>query len=125
MLNKEAIPCQESAGLISVRIFAAQLNEACQVLMEGVGTMSDIDKTMRVGLGQNLGPFEMADKIGIDRVVRWMENLYREFGDRKYKPSPAIKRLFRAAELGRKAQKGFYCYDEHGNKLCVNSTFDK
>jgi len=117
MLNKEAIPCEESAGLISVRIFAAQLNEACQVLMEGVGSMGDIDKTMRIGLGQNLGPFEMADKIGLDKVNRWMENLYNEFGDRKYLANPLLKRLVRANHLGRISNIGFYKYDESGKKI--------
>lgn len=117
MLGKEAILCEESPGLVSVRVFVAQLNEACEVLMEGVSSMEDIDKTMRVGLGQALGPFEMADKIGLDKVNRWMENLYNEFGDKKYVASPIIKRLVRAHQLGRVSQKGFYRYDEDGKKI--------
>lgn len=117
MLGREAIPCEESPGLVSVRVFVAQLNEACEVLMEGVTTMNDIDKTMRIGLGQTLGPFEMADKIGLDKVNRWMENLYNEFGDKKYIASPIIKRLVRAQHLGRFSGKGFYNYDETGKKI--------
>ena len=117
MLGKEAIPCEESPGLVSVRVFVAQLNEACEVLMEKVATMEDIDKTMRIGLGQVLGPFEMADKIGLDKVNRWMENLYNEFGDKKYMASPLIKRLVRAHQLGRITGKGFYKYDENGKKI--------
>lgn len=116
MLGKEAIACEESAGLISVRIFVAQLNEACEVLMEGVGSMEDIDKTMKIGLGQNLGPFEMADKIGLDKINRWMENLYREFGDKKYLANPLLKRLVRANHLGRISNFGFYQYDKSGKK---------
>jgi 3-hydroxybutyryl-CoA dehydrogenase len=122
MLDMEPIACEESPGLISIRIFAAQLNEACSVLMEGVASLEDIDKTMRTGMGQTLGPFEMADKIGLDKVLRWMENLYSEFGDTKYKASPVIKRRVRAQQLGRMTGKGFYCYDEEGNKLSVNIT---
>lgn len=110
MLGKEGIACKESPGLISVRIFISQLNEACQVLMEGVATIEDIDKTMRIGLGQTLGPFETADKIGLDKVSRWMENLYAEFGDRKYIAPPIIKQLVRANQLGRMTGKGFYSY---------------
>ncbi len=117
MLEKEAILCEESPGLVSVRVFVAQLNEACEVLMEGVSTMESIDMTMRIGLGQTLGPFEMADKIGLDKVNRWMENLYNEFGDKKYIASPIIKRLVRAHQLGRLSGKGFYSYDENGKKL--------
>lgn len=116
MLGKEAIQVQESPGLISVRIFVALLNEACEVLMERVGSMEDIDKTMRIGLGLTLGPFETADKIGLDKVKRWMENLYNEFGDKKYMASPIIKRLVRANQLGRINGKGFYKYDESGKK---------
>lgn len=117
MLDREAILCEESPGLVSVRVFVAQLNEACEVLMEGVATMEDIDKTMRIGIGQTLGPFEMADKIGLDKVNRWMENLYNEFGDKKYIASPIIKRLVRAQQLGRISGKGFYIYDEEGKKI--------
>jgi 3-hydroxybutyryl-CoA dehydrogenase len=116
MIGKEPIPVDESPGLISVRVFVAQLNEACGVLMERVGTLEDIDKTMRIGLGQVLGPFEMADKIGLDKVMRWMENLYNEFGDKKYMASPIIKRLVRANNLGRISGKGFYIYGENGKK---------
>ena len=113
MIGKEAVPCKESAGLLSVRLFAVQLNEACEVLMEDVGTMEDIDKTMRVGLGQILGPFEMADKMGLDKVVRWMENLYQEFGDKKYVASPILRRLVRSNQLGRVTGSGFYVYDKN------------
>ncbi len=116
MIGKEPILVDESPGLISVRIFVAQLNEACEVLMEGVGSLEDIDKTMRIGLGQVLGPFEMADKIGLDKVMRWMENIYNEFGDKKYMASPIIKRLVRANHFGRLSGKGFYNYKEDGKK---------
>jgi 3-hydroxybutyryl-CoA dehydrogenase len=116
MIDKEPILVEESPGLISIRVYVAQLNEACEVLMEGVGSMVDIDKTMKIGLGQVLGPFEMADKIGLDKVLRWMENLYNEFGDKKYIGSPIIKRLVRSKNLGRLTGKGFYKYDENGKR---------
>ena len=119
MLGKIVIHVEESPGLISVRIFVALVNEACEVLMEGVGSMEDIDITMRVGIGMTLGPFELADKIGLDKVMRWMENLYNEFGDKKYIASPVIKRLVRANQLGRINGKGFYRYDENGKKISI------
>jgi 3-hydroxybutyryl-CoA dehydrogenase len=64
-----------------------------------------------------LGPFEFADKVGIDKLVRWMDNLYREFGDMKYKANPYMRKLYRANRLGRKTGEGFYKYDESGNKI--------
>ncbi len=116
MLGKTFIPVEESPGLISVRVFVALLNEACEVLMERVGKLEDIDETMKIGLGLSLGPFEMADKVGLDKVVSWMENLYQEFGDKKYIAAPILKRLVRANQLGRITCKGFYNYDEEGRK---------
>jgi 3-hydroxybutyryl-CoA dehydrogenase len=119
MLGKIFIPVEESPGLISVRMFVALVNEACEILMEGVSTKDDIDLTMRVGLGMSLGPFELADKVGLDKVMRWMENLYQEFGDKKYIASPIIKRYVRANQLGRITGKGFYKYDENGKKISI------
>ena len=117
MLGKVLVPVQESPGLISIRLFVTMVNEACEILMEGVGSKSDIDTTMRIGLGLALGPFELADKVGLDKVERWMDNLYGEFGDIKYKASPIIKRHVRAHQYGRISGKGFYDYDESGRKI--------
>ena len=117
MLGKVLVPVQESPGLISIRLFVTMVNEACEILMEGVGTKADIDTTMRIGLGLSLGPFELADKVGLDKVERWMDNLYGEFGDIKYKASPIIKRHVRAHQYGRLSGKGFYEYDESGRKI--------
>lgn len=84
MVNRQAIPVEESAGLISIRLYTALLNEACEVLLEGVGAMVDIDTVWKVGFGMRFGPFELADILGIDKINRWMENLYSEFGDPRY-----------------------------------------
>lgn len=121
LIGKTAIPVQESPGLVTARLFVSFISEACHVLMERVSDMESIDYAMRHGIGMPLGPFEMADKIGLDRVIRWMENLYEEFGDNKYKPSPILKRLVRAGYLGRKTHKGFYAYDENGQKISANN----
>jgi len=120
MIKKEAIPVVESPGNISTRLIIPLINEACEVLMEGIGEMEHIDKVMRVGFSMQLGPFEMADKMGLDKVHVWMENLYEEFGDKKYKASPLIKKLVRANQLGRRTGRGFYIYDESGKKIINN-----
>ncbi len=117
MIGKTLVQVQESPGLISIRLFVTMVNEACEILMEGVASKADIDTTMRVGLGLSLGPFELADKVGLDKVERWMDNLYGEFGDIKYKASPVIKRHVRAHQYGRSNGKGFYNYDETGRKI--------
>ncbi len=117
LIKRISIPVEESPGLISVRIFVALINEACEVLMEGVSSVKGIDLAMRDGYGLPLGPFEMADKIGLDKVVRWMDNLFNEFGNMKYKPSPNLKKLVRANRLGRITGHGFYKYDSEGKKI--------
>ena len=115
LINRDVIPVEESAGIISVRLFVTLLNEACYALMEGVAAMRDIDKTMEIGLGMRFGPFVTADYIGLEHVVKLMDNLYEEFGQYKYKPAPILKRLVRAKRLGRDTKAGFYTYDDKGN----------
>ncbi len=117
LINRKIVPVQESAGLVSVRIFVVLLNEACEILMEGISNIEDIDRTMKVGFGMRLGPFELADKMGLDKILRWMDNIYNEFGDIRYKPNPYLRKLVRAKHLGIEAGDGFYKYDEKGNRI--------
>jgi 3-hydroxybutyryl-CoA dehydrogenase len=85
--------------------------------MEGVSSMDCIDNTMRACFNMPLGPFEFADKVGLDKILRWMENLFGEFGISRYVASPLIKKLVRANRLGRETGIGFYTYDQDGNKI--------
>ncbi len=117
MINKTPVLVEESSGLISVRIVSTMINEACDVFMEGVSSLESIDLTMKNYFGLISGPFELADKIGLDKIQSWMDELYNEFGYMKYKTSPLIKRLVRANHLGRKTLRGFYQYDKNGKRL--------
>jgi 3-hydroxybutyryl-CoA dehydrogenase len=112
MIERKAIIINESPGHISTRLIVTLINEACELLLEGVSSVESIDKTMKQGYGMQFGPFELADRIGLDKVVKWMDNLYQEYGLMKFKASPVIKRLSRANYLGKKAGKGFYRYEE-------------
>ncbi|HHN48198.1 MAG TPA: 3-hydroxyacyl-CoA dehydrogenase family protein, partial [Bacteroidales bacterium] len=112
MIGKKLIHVNESSGNVSTRMLVPIINEACEILMEGVATVDDIDEIMRETSGLQNGPFEMADIIGLDKVLKWMENLYTEFGEQKYKPSPIIKRLVRANLMGRRTHEGFYIYND-------------
>lgn len=120
LIGKKVVPVKEAPGIISTRLFVPLINEACEILMEGVGSLEDIDLTMKVGYGLPLGPFEMADKIGLDKILRWCENLYDEYGDLKYKASPLLKKLVRSYQWGRRTGKGFYEYNKDGMKTNVN-----
>ena len=124
LLGKNVVPVKESPGLLSTRLIVPFINEACEVLMEGVGKMEDIDTTMKVGFGLPLGPFEMADKIGLDKILRWCENLYDEFGDIKYKSSPLLKKLVRANQWGRRTGQGFYMYNQDGIRTGKNPSLE-
>lgn len=124
LIGKKVVHVKESPGIISTRLFVPLINEACEILMEGVGTMEDIDLTMKVGFGLPLGPFEMADKIGLDKILRWCENLYDEYGDLKYKASPLLKKLVRANQWGRRTGKGFYEYNKDGMKITNNISLE-
>jgi len=116
MIGKKVIPVNESPGNISTRMIIPFVNEACSLLMEGVASVEQIDETMREASGHLMGPFEMADTIGLDKLHRWMDNLYDEFGDLRYKPSPIIKRLVRAGMMGQRTGEGFYKWTEKGKQ---------
>jgi len=119
LMNRKIVPVQESAGLVSVRIYVVLLNEACEILMEGISNIEDIDQTMKIGFGMRLGPFELADKMGLDKVLRWMDNIYNEFGDIRYKPNPYLRKLVRAKHFGIESGDGFYKYDENGKRVVL------
>ncbi len=112
MIQKKPITLHESAGHISSRLIVTIINEACEALMEGVASVQCIDTTMKMGFGMMFGPFEMADQIGLDKLLKWMDNLFAEFGTQQFKASPILKRLVRAGYLGKKTEKGFYKYQD-------------
>ena len=117
LINYQYVPVVESSGLVSIRLFLIQLNEACSMLMEGIATTEDIDRIMNIGFGHRQGLFRIADKLGIEKIVKLMENLYDEYGHVKYKPSPLLLRMYRAKHLGVHTGKGFFNYDESGNLI--------
>lgn len=112
MVEKTPITINESPGHISSRLIVPLINEACDLIMEGVSSVQCIDLTMKMGYGLLYGPFELADRIGLDKLLKWMDNLYAEFGNHQYKPSPLIKRLVRAGYYGKKNGRGFYKYED-------------
>ncbi len=122
-INKKIIEVEESPGLITVRLVAPLLNKACRILLEGVAKMEKIDIAMKQSLNIPLGPFEMADKIGIKKVIRWLDTLYDEFGDTQYKASPILKKLSRSNQTGRAARIGFYEYTKHGEIIKPSKLF--
>lgn len=109
-LGKEPVEVQESPGFVVNRLLVPMMNEAFNLLMEGVATPQDIDKAMKLGTNMPMGPFELADYTGLDIGLDVMEVLYRETGDPKFRPSPLLRKYVRAGRLGRKTGRGVYDY---------------
>jgi len=116
-LGKTAVEVFEYPGGITTRVIVALVNEAMYVLMEGVATAESIDAAVRLGYNFPVGPLGLADQIGLDEMIAWMEGLFRELGDQKYRPCPLLRKLVRAGHLGVKTGRGFFLYDEHGKRL--------
>lgn len=110
----------ESNGNVSMRLMVAMLNEACQILLERVSSLEEIEETFTVIYGQRFGIFHMADFIGIERIVTLMEAMFNDFGEKRYKPNPLLWKLYRSNQLGLRTGKGFYVYDENGQSVSVN-----
>ena len=85
--------------------------------MEGVASAEDIDEAMKLGFGFNVGPLTLADMMGLDVVMSWMENLIHELSEHKYNPCPLLRKMVRAGHLGVKSGKGFFEYNKEGNKI--------
>lgn len=116
-LDKTVVTVHEYPGYVTTRIVVPMLNEAMHVLMEGIATAEDIDTAMKLGYGLTVGPLALADMMGLDEVMKWMENLLHELSDHKYNPCPLLRKLVRAGHLGKKSGQGFFRYDEEGNKI--------
>jgi len=109
-LGKEAVEVREAPGFVVNRLLVPMMNEAFNLLLEGVATAEDIDKAMKLGTNMPMGPFELADFTGLDIGLDTMETLFRETGDGKFRPSPLLRQYVRAGRLGRKTGKGVYDY---------------
>ncbi|HUQ06175.1 MAG TPA: 3-hydroxybutyryl-CoA dehydrogenase [Kofleriaceae bacterium] len=115
--GKTTIGARDIPGFIVNRVLIPLLNEACYALYEGLGSASDIDTGVKLGLNHPMGPLELADLIGLDTVLAIAGVLHHELGDDKYRPCPLLRQHVAAGWLGRKTGRGFYTYDAGGNRV--------
>jgi len=111
LLEKVPIKVFEMPGFVTTRVVLPLVNEAIHVVMEGVASAAEVDLAMKLGYDFRNGPLEWADRVGLDRILNWMQHLYHESGEPRFRPCPLLKRLVRAGLLGAKSGRGFFTYD--------------
>jgi len=116
-LGKTVIESRDYPGFLVNRMLGPFINEAVFALMDGTGSAEHIDTGAKLGLNHPMGPLELSDFIGNDVMLNVMDVLYRGFGDPKFRAAPLLRQMVAAGHLGRKTGRGFYRYDEQGNKI--------
>ncbi len=108
-MGKDTVLCKkDSPGFIVNRVLVPALTEATLLLEEGVADKEDIDKAITMGLNWPMGPLKLLDYVGLDTAMHISEVMTDGFKDRKYAPSPLVKKMVSQGLLGRKSGKGFY-----------------
>ncbi|MBS7526731.1 3-hydroxyacyl-CoA dehydrogenase family protein [Fusibacter paucivorans] len=111
-LGKESIEVKkDSPGFVVNRLMLPQFREAYLVYDEGIASLEDIDKALKLGLNHPMGPFELMDYTGLDIAFDSFEYLYSEFALPNWAPPTALRRMINANRLGKKTGKGWYDYE--------------
>ena len=108
---------KEVSGFVANRILGALMDEAVDLYENGVTSFEDIDTACKTALGHPIGPFELMDLTGIDVNYHVRMARYEETGDESAKPKKSVAEKYEKGELGRKTGKGWYEYDEQGQKV--------
>jgi 3-hydroxybutyryl-CoA dehydrogenase len=111
-LGKEPITAPDRPGFIVNRLLVPYLLDAIRAYENGLGTLEDIDKGMKLGCGYPMGPFTLLDFVGLDTTYYIANIMFEEFREPAYAPPPLLKRMVLAGRHGRKSGWGFYQYDK-------------
>ena len=110
-LGKEPITAPDRPGFIVNRLLVPYLLDAIRAYENGLGTLEDIDKGMKLGCGYPMGPFTLLDFVGLDTTYYIANIMFEEFREPAYAPPPLLKRMVLAGRMGRKSGRGFYKYE--------------
>jgi len=108
--KKIPVVVKESPGFLVNRLLMPVLLEAVRALDEGIAPARDIDLAMKAGAGFPMGPFELADMVGVDICLEVAETMHQQFGDPRFAPPPRLRNMVKSGRLGRKTGRGFYEY---------------
>ncbi len=114
-LGKVPIKTTDRSGFIVNRLLVPYLLDAIRALEEGVGTVEDIDKGMKLGCGYPMGPFTLLDFVGLDTTYYIANIMFDEFREKRFAPPPLLKRLVLAGHNGKKSGRGFYDHSDPAN----------
>ena len=114
-LGKTPVRASDSTGFIVNRLLVPYLLDAIRALEEGVGSIEDIDNSMRLGCGYPMGPLTLLDFVGLDTTYYISQIMYDEFKERRFAAPPLLKRMVLAGWNGRKSGRGFYDYSDAAN----------
>jgi len=109
-LGKEPIAAKDNSGFVVNLLLVPYMLDAIRALEHGVGTIDDIDKGMTLGAGYPMGPFVLADFVGLDTLCKIAEIMFEEYRERRYAAPPLLKRMVLAGMFGKKNGRGFYDY---------------
>jgi 3-hydroxybutyryl-CoA dehydrogenase len=109
-VGKDPITAPDKGGFIVNRLLVPYLLDAIRCVEEGLGTVEDIDKGMKLGCGHPMGPLTLLDFVGLDTTYYIANIMFDEFREQRFAPPPLLKRMVLAGHLGRKSGKGFYDY---------------
>ena len=111
-LGKTPVEVNDYPGFVANRILMPMINEAIETLYNKVAGVYEIDTVMKLGMGQPMGPLQLADFIGLDVCLAILNVMYEGFKNPKYAPCPLLVNMVRAGKLGQKSGEGFYDYSQ-------------
>ena len=121
-LGKTPVRANDTTGFIVNRLLVPYMLDAIRALEEGVGSIVDIDASMKLGLGYPMGPFTLGDFVGLDTTYYIAEIMFNEFREKRFAPPPLLKRMVLAGLYGRKSGRGFYDYSDPKNPVPMKLT---